>query len=52
MYRVATDKPFGVNIPLLRGDAADLIKVVIEENVKIVFSSACHPGKFIEELKK
>ena len=35
--KAATDKPFGVNIPLLRGDAADLIKVVIEENVKIVF---------------
>ena len=50
--RAATDKPFGVNIPLLRRDAADLIKVVIEENVKIVFSSAGHPGKFIDELKK
>ncbi|MEW6702222.1 MAG: nitronate monooxygenase [Bacteroidota bacterium] len=50
--RAATDKPFGVNIPLLRGDAADLIKVVIKEQVKIVFSSAGHPGKFIDELKK
>ncbi len=50
--KAATNKPFGVNIPLLRGDAADLIKVVIEENVKIVFSSAGHPGKFIDELKK
>ncbi len=50
--RAATDKPFGVNVPLLRGDAMDLIKVVIEENVKIVFSSAGHPGKFIDELKK
>lgn len=50
--KTATDKPFGVNIPLLRGDAADLIKVVIEEDVKIVFSSAGHPGKFIDELKK
>ena len=50
--RAATDKPFGVNVPLLRGDAAELIKVVIEENVKIVFSSAGHPGKFIDELKK
>ncbi len=50
--KAATDKPFGVNIPLLRGDAADLIKVVIEENVKIVFSSAGHPGKFIDVLKK
>ncbi|MEK6551835.1 MAG: nitronate monooxygenase, partial [Bacteroidota bacterium] len=50
--RVATDKPFGVNVPLLRGDAAELIKVIIEENVKIVFSSAGHPGKFIDDLKK
>lgn len=50
--RAATDKPFGVNVPLLRGDAAELIKVIIEENVKIVFSSAGHPGKFINELKK
>ncbi|MHB8930641.1 MAG: NAD(P)H-dependent flavin oxidoreductase [Melioribacteraceae bacterium] len=50
--KTATDKPFGVNIPLLRSDAADLIKVVIEEDVKIVFSSAGHPGKFIDELKK
>ena len=33
----ATDKPFGVNIPLLRGDADQLVKVVVEERVKIVF---------------
>jgi len=46
-----TSKPFGVNIPLLRGDAEDLINVVIEEGVKIVFTSAGHPGKFIEKLK-
>lgn len=50
--KTATDKPFGVNIPLLRGDAEDLVKVVIEENVKIVFSSAGHPGKFIDSFKK
>lgn len=47
-----TDKPFGVNIPLLRGDAEDLINVAINENVKIVFTSAGHPGKFIDKLKK
>ncbi len=47
----ATQKPFGVNIPLLRGDAEDLVNTVIEENVKIVFTSAGHPGKFIEKLK-
>lgn len=49
--KAATNKPFGVNIPLLRGDAEELVKVVIEENVKIVFSSAGHPGKFIEAFK-
>ena len=48
----ATDKPFGVNIPLLRADADQLVKVVIEEGVKIVFSSAGHPGKFIDVLKQ
>lgn len=48
----ATDKPFGINIPLLRGDAVDLINTVINENVKIVFTSAGHPGKFIDLMKK
>ncbi len=48
----ATNKPFGVNIPLLRGDAAHLINAAIEENIKIVFTSAGHPGKYIDTLKK
>lgn len=47
-----TDKPFGVNIPLLRGDAEDLVNFTIDEGVKIVFTSAGHPGKFIDKLKK
>ena len=47
----ATDKPFGVNIPLLRGDADELIDTTIEENIKIVFTSAGNPAKFIEKLK-
>lgn len=50
--KTATDKPFGVNLPLLRGDIEELIKVVIEENIKIVFSSAGHPGKHIDKFKK
>jgi enoyl-[acyl-carrier protein] reductase II len=50
--RTATDKPFGVNIPLLREDAPDLVRVTIEEQVKVVFSSAGSPEKFIEILKK
>lgn len=49
--KVATEKPFGVNIPLLRGDADELVETVIAGGVKIVFTSAGHPGKFIEPLK-
>lgn len=48
----ATQKPFGVNIPILRGDVDDLVNVVLEENVKIIFTSAGHPGKHIEKFKK
>lgn len=50
--RAATSKPFGINIPLLRKDIEDLIDVVIKEKIKIVFSSAGHPGKFIDHFKK
>ena len=50
--KAATDKPFGVNIPLLRRDAEELVRATIEEGVKIVFSSAGHPGKFIKLFKE
>jgi enoyl-[acyl-carrier protein] reductase II len=47
----ATKKPFGVNVPLLRGDIDDLISVILKENVKIIFTSAGHPGRHIEKFK-
>lgn len=47
-----TRKPFGVNIPLVRGDAAELVRVTIGEGVKIVFTSSGHPGKYTEQFKK
>ena len=47
----ATDKPFAVNLPLLRGDIDELIAVVIEQKVPIVFTSAGHPGRHIEKFK-
>lgn len=50
--KAATSKPFGVNLPLLREDISDLVKVILEEEVKIVFSSAGHPGKYIDDFKK
>ena len=41
--KAGTDKPFGVNIPLISKYSEELIKVVIEENVPIVFTSAGNP---------
>ena len=48
----ATQKPFGVNLTLLRKDSDDLVNVILEEKVKIVFTSAGHPGKYIDLFKK
>lgn len=39
----ATNKPFGVNVPLISKYSEELIKVVIEEKVPIVFTSAGNP---------
>ncbi|MCH7516980.1 MAG: nitronate monooxygenase, partial [Bacteroidetes bacterium] len=46
----ATDKPFGVNIPLLRSDVEELVKVTVDEGVKIVFTTAGNPQKFTNVL--
>lgn len=50
--KLATSDSFGVNVPLLREDSEDLINVIIDEKVKIVFTSAGNPAKFIEVLKQ
>jgi len=50
--RAATSRPFGVNIPLGRGDAADLVRTCLDEDVRIVFTSAGHPAKFTPVLKE
>jgi len=42
----ATDKPFGVNIPLLYPDIEDQVNIIIEEGVKVVFTSAGSPKKY------
>ncbi len=49
--RAAVDKPFGVNIPLMYKHAPDLMRVTMEEEVKIVFTSAGNPKKAAEFLK-
>lgn len=48
----ATDKPFGVNVPLIYSQIDEHIKIIIEEKVKIVFSSAGNPRTWTETLKK
>ncbi|MGA0041889.1 MAG: NAD(P)H-dependent flavin oxidoreductase [Flavobacteriaceae bacterium] len=49
--KAATSHPFGVNIPLLYPDIDQLIEVVLEEKVKIVFTSAGNPAKWTAKLK-
>ena len=41
--RAATDKPFGVNIPLMNPQIEEIKNIVVEEGVKIVFTSAGKP---------
>ena len=39
----ATDKPFGVNVPMLYPNIEEIINIIVEEGVKIVFTSAGNP---------
>tara|TARA_A100000171_G_scaffold52224_1_gene69651 strand:+ start:41171 stop:42112 length:942 start_codon:yes stop_codon:yes gene_type:complete len=47
----ATDKPFGVNVPMLYPNLEEIIKIIIEEDVKIVFTSAGNPKTYTQHLK-
>lgn len=47
----ATNKPFGVNVPLLYPNIDEHIKIIIEEGVKIVFTSAGNPKTWTKHLK-
>ena len=50
--KAATDKPFGINIPLLRKDAAELVRVCLDESIKFFFTSAGNPKTFTPLLKE
>lgn len=50
--KAATTKPFGVNIPLLYPDIEKHIQAVIDENIKIVFTSAGNPKIWTPILKQ
>ncbi len=47
-----TDKPFGVNVPLMYPDIEKHIQIIIEEGVKIVFTSAGNPKTWTGILKE
>lgn len=48
----ATNMPFGVNVPLLYPNIEDHIKIIIEEGVNIVFTSAGNPKTWTSHLKQ
>ncbi|WP_374552371.1 NAD(P)H-dependent flavin oxidoreductase [Flavobacterium sp.] len=47
----ATDKPFGVNVPMLYPNIEEIIQIIIDEGVKIVFTSAGNPKTWTSHLK-
>ena len=50
--KTATKQPFGVNLPLLYPQIADHISIILEEGVKIVFTSAGNPVTYTEYFKQ
>ncbi len=48
----ATSKPFAINLPLLYPDIEKHVEIIIEEGVKIVFTSAGNPMTWTAKLKK
>ena len=49
--KLATKNPFGVNVPLLYPNIKQIMEIIVEENVKIVFTSAGNPNKWTSWLK-
>ena len=49
--KAATDKPFGVNVPLLYPNIEEQMKIIVEEDIKIVFTSAGNPKTWTQHLK-
>ncbi|WP_298781657.1 nitronate monooxygenase [uncultured Polaribacter sp.] len=48
----ATDRPFGVNVPMLYPDIQKILDIIVEEGVKIVFTSAGNPKTWTAFLKE
>lgn len=49
--RKLTDKPFGVNIPLAISSVNRILKVLLEEEIKIIFTAAGSPSKVLPKLE-
>ena len=50
--KTATNKPFGVNVPLLYPNIENLMQIIVNEGVKIVFTSAGNPSTWTNWLKE
>ncbi len=50
--KLATNKPFGVNVPMLYPNVEEILKIIIDENIKIVFTSAGNPKTWTTFLKE
>ena len=48
----ATNKPFGVNVPMLYPNIEEIMQIIVEEGVKIVFTSAGNPKTWTPFLKE
>lgn len=49
--KAATKKPFGVNVPLMKPDVAQIMDVIVEEYVPVVFTSAGSPKRWTKWLQ-
>lgn len=48
----ATNKPFGVNVPMLYPNIQEIMQIIIDEGVKVVFTSAGNPKTWTSFLKE
>ncbi|SDI03920.1 NAD(P)H-dependent flavin oxidoreductase [Winogradskyella thalassocola] len=49
--KAATDQPFGVNVPMLYPNVQEIMDIIVEEGVKIVFTSAGNPKTWTKWLQ-
>lgn len=51
-YKEATEKPFGVNVPLMYPEIEKVMDILMEEGVRVVFTSAGNPKTWTSRLKE